>query len=129
MIEIYFLQRIANIASIFGVAFWVIVIVGTVASVIIITYCCSNDFDFDEDQKKAMQRIKQYAKYVLYCFIVVTLGAVFTPTDKDLLVIYGVGGTIDYIKSNDKAKELPDKVVDALTRYVDSIEKENKQQE
>ena len=128
MIEIYFLQRIANIASIFGVAFWVIVIVGTVASVIIITYCCSNDFDFDEDQKKAMQRIKQYAKYVLYCFIFVTLGAVFTPTDKDLLVIYGVGGTIDYIKSNDKAKELPDKVVDALTRYVDSIEKGNKQQ-
>ena len=40
------------------------------------------------------------------------------------MVIYGLGGTIDYIKSNDKAKELPDKVVDALTRYVDHIEKE-----
>ena len=94
---------------------------------IIITYCCSNDFDFNADQKKALAKIKKGSKYVLYCFIFVTLGAIFTPTDKDLLVIYGVGGTIDYIKSNDKAKELPDKVVDALTRYVDSIEKENEQ--
>lgn len=128
MIEIYFLQRIANIALVFNVAFWVIVIVGTLSSVVIIMYCCANDFDFDKDQKKALVKIKKGAKYILYCFIFVTLGAVFTPTDKDLLVIYGVGGTIDYIKSNDKAKELPDKVVDALTRYVDSIEKENEQQ-
>ena len=30
----------------------------------------------------------------------------------------------DYIKNNDKAKKLPDKVVNALTRYIDHIEKE-----
>ena len=128
MIEVYFLQRIANIALLFGIAFWVILIVGVVASVIFISYCCANGFDFDEDEKKTLTKVKNSAKYVLYCFIFVTLGTVFTPTDKDLLVIYGVGGTIDYIKSNDKAKQLPDKVVDALTRYVDSIEKENEQQ-
>ena len=40
------------------------------------------------------------------------------------MVIYGLGGTIDYIKSNDKAKKLPDKVVNALTRYIDYVEKE-----
>ena len=37
-----------------------------------------------------------------------------------MLAIYGIGGTIDYIQGSDKAKELPDKVVDALTEYLDN---------
>ena len=40
------------------------------------------------------------------------------------MAIYGLGGTIDYIKSNDRAKKLPDKVVNALTCYLDYVEKE-----
>jgi hypothetical protein len=44
-----------------------------------------------------------------------------------MLLIYGLGTTVDYIKSNDKAKELPDKAVDALTRYIDTISKEDKE--
>jgi hypothetical protein len=44
-----------------------------------------------------------------------------------MLLIYGVGGTVDYIKSNDTAKQLPDKVVNALDKYLDSFnEKEDK---
>ena len=58
--------------------------------------------------------------------IVGAIGSIITPSTKEMYAIYGLGGTIDYIKSNDKAKQLPDKCVDALTRYVDSIEKENK---
>jgi hypothetical protein len=41
-------------------------------------------------------------------------------------MIYGVGGTIDYIKSNDKAKKLPDKCIEALDKYLDNINKEEK---
>lgn len=58
--------------------------------------------------------------------IVGAIGGILTPTEKEMCAIYGIGGTIDYIKSNDKAKQLPDKCIDALTRYVDSIENENK---
>ena len=36
------------------------------------------------------------------------------PMKNDALLIYGVGCTIDYIKSNDKAKQLPDKCIKAL---------------
>ena len=43
---------------------------------------------------------------------------------KEMLLIYGVGGTIDYIKSNDTAKELPDKAVKALDKYLDEISKD-----
>lgn len=42
------------------------------------------------------------------------------------MLIYGVGGTIDYIKSDDKAKALPDKCVEALNRYLDTVNAEEK---
>ena len=34
----------------------------------------------------------------------------------DALLIYGVGGTIDYVKSNKTAKQLPDKCIKALDK-------------
>lgn len=77
--------------------------------------------DYDED---LWLRVRSYAKKLLLLFAFLCIGSAFLPDKQDLLEIYGIGGTIDYIKRNDKAKELPDKVVDALTRYVDSIEKE-----
>ena len=56
--------------------------------------------------------------------LIVGLVLIFIPTTKEMLLIYGVGGTIDYIKRNDTAKELPDKAVKALDKYLDEISKE-----
>ena len=52
---------------------------------------------------------------------------IFIPTTNQALLIYGVGGTIDYIKSNDTAKQLPDKCVKALDKYLDNLTKEENQ--
>jgi len=46
---------------------------------------------------------------------------IFVPTTKEAFVIYGVGETIDYVKSNPVAKQLPDKCVKALDRWVDNL--------
>ena len=46
---------------------------------------------------------------------------VFVPTTKDAMLIFGVGGTIDYIKSNETINQLPDKCVNALEAWVDSL--------
>lgn len=46
---------------------------------------------------------------------------ILTPTKKDLLLIYGLGPTVDYIQDNEKVKELPDKCVEALSKWVDSL--------
>lgn len=51
----------------------------------------------------------------------------FVPTTNEALLIYGVGGMIDYIKSNDTAKQLPNKCVKALDKYLDNLTKEEKQ--
>ena len=34
-------------------------------------------------------------------------------------LIYGVGGTLDYVQSNEKIQQLPDKVVDAIDLFIE----------
>lgn len=56
--------------------------------------------------------------------IISTLVLVFLPTKNQLYIIYGVGGTLDYLKENPTAKELPDKCIRALDTWVDNLNKE-----
>lgn len=121
MAEIYWLQRLGNIGFCFNVGFWVCIPVAVVVAVAILFAYIDNDWDYDD-----FKSWKCYLKKFAIVFAFFTIGAISVPTQHDIMAIYGLGGTIDYIKSNDKAKQLPDKCVDALTRYVDSIEKENK---
>lgn len=64
-----------------------------------------------------------------------SIAFVFTPSEKDMFMIYGIGGTIDYIKSNDTAKQIPDKCINALDKFIDEYvnednneKKENKEE-
>nr|DAI98186.1 MAG TPA: hypothetical protein [Caudoviricetes sp.] len=43
-----------------------------------------------------------------------------------MLMIIGIGGTIEYLKSNDTAKELPDKVIMAIDKLLDDTIEEEK---
>lgn len=52
---------------------------------------------------------------------------VFIPSTKNLLIIYGVGGTIDYVKENKVANKIPDKCIKALDKYLDDALKEDKE--
>lgn len=115
MIEIYWLQRLGNIGFCFNIGFWFCVVIAFV----IAFWCVMEGFEVFRD-KHLVHWFKKFA--MVFAFF--TIGAIIIPTQHDIMVIYGLGGTIDYIKSNDKAKELPDKAVDALTRYIDYIEKE-----
>lgn len=121
MVEIYWLQVIGNISAI-SVAALVITIIAL--GILTISYCALDVYD-DDDRVRQAAIIKWLRRSAVGIAISVVC-VVFIPSNKELMAIYGIGGTIDYIKSNDKAKQLPDKVVDALTRYVDSIEKEDK---
>lgn len=52
---------------------------------------------------------------------------VFIPSPKSLLIIYGVGGTIDYLKENKDANKIPDKCIKVLDKYLDDALKEDKE--
>ena len=114
MSEIYWITRLDYIE---GIAIAIIVIAGLFTFGALFAIC-----DREEDTFKKCCHIFKYSVPSLLLGIFLLC---FVPNTKEAMLIYGVGGTIDYIKSNDKAKQLPDKCIDALTRYVDSIEKEN----
>lgn len=122
MKEIYWLQVIGNIGD-FSVTALVVTIIAL--TILTIGYCAFEVYD-DDDRKKQTAIVKWLRRSAIGIAISV-VGVVFIPSDKELMVIYGIGGTIDYIKSNDKAKELPDIVVDALTKYLETLNEEKKE--
>lgn len=119
MVEIYWLQRVGALSDLFC-AIWIVSII--IFCVSLFAYLVSVG---DEDCKNVAERAIKFVKISFVTLVIGALCDVFTPSTKEMYAIYGLGGTIDYIKSNDKAKQLPDKCIEALTRYVDSIEKEN----
>ena len=54
------------------------------------------------------------------------LGIVFIPSKQDMFLIYGVGTTLDYLQDNEKVQQLPDKCVDALETWVETLSEEGK---
>lgn len=120
MTEIYWITRLGVVADIFQI-FWAL---SLIVACVVVLICCIARAAGDEDFQ--FKKLGGYIKRFAFAFAFLTIGVLFVPDKKQLMAIYGIGGTIDYIKSNDKAKELPDKCVEALMRYVESIENENK---
>lgn len=76
---------------------------------------------------KEFKMLSNYTKRFIFVTIIACLINFFIPTTNETLLIYGVGGTIDYIKSNDTAKQLPDKCIKALDKWVENLNEEKKQ--
>ena len=68
-----------------------------------------------------------FAKRCAIAFFVSVFMNTFIPTTNDALLIYGLGGTIDYIKSNETAKQLPDKYIKALDKWADNLNEEKQE--
>ena len=63
-------------------------------------------------------------KWVISSFTTLVISSlifVFVPSTKEALFIWGVGSTIDYLQENETAKQLPDKCINALNDWVDSL--------
>lgn len=54
-------------------------------------------------------------------FAISLMGVIVFPSKEDMLLIYGVGTTLDYIQENETAKQLPDKCIEALNIWVESL--------
>ena len=122
MSEIYWITRFdpintcATIFLVLSAIFTVFIIIGVIIAMA----------DDDED-KEELNLFKKCLKFSVPILVVCILIQLFVPTTKEALLIYGIGGTIDYVKANPVAKQLPDKCVNALDKWVDSwnIEEEN----
>lgn len=79
---------------------------------------------------KENAQVKQAKKFLVSSFIVgviTVIPIIFIPSSQELYVIYGLGGTIDWINEHPDAQQLPEKTVQVLNKMADDyINKEEK---
>lgn len=84
---------------------------------------------FGSDYEEPFKITKRKVKCSIYALVFGATICVFIPSTKSLLIIYGVGGTISYLKENKDANKIPDKCIKALDKYLDDALKEDKDKE
>lgn len=119
MNEMYWLTVAGNLSIVFtviAVITAVLFVFGFIGVMMMLAY---------DNEPEDFTVYKKLCKWVAFVSISSLLLASFTPSKKDLLFIVGVGGTYDYLKSNEKAKELPSKVIDALDLLIEDFNQVN----
>lgn len=97
-----------------------IICISTILSVLgllgtIIT-CVSCIIDEDNASDIALIKLRKLSIIFLSIFAPIAL---FVPNSKQTAMIFAVGTTIDYVQNNEKIKELPDKAVLCLDKFID----------
>ena len=132
MNEIYWITRLTCICDFLTA----VAVVSFLISALMAIFAMCNRFeanDYEEGGKYYncyMQKFKMFLNYFKrFTFTVIVVSSInfFIPTTNEALMIYGVGGTIDYIKSNETAKQLPDKCIKALDKWVDNLNEEKQE--
>lgn len=115
MNELYWITRLDAICVILIVVMSIAVVAMAIGFMI---WSVSDDIDEQARGHKVL-------RLSLITFLFSTIVYIFVPDTKQALIIYGVGGTIDYVKDNDKCKQIPNKVIDALDKYLEYLNKED----
>lgn len=116
MNTLYWITRFDRISSFFltmGIIISIVLLFLILAAII----TGNSDDSFD---KKVFKTSQKNGKILTPICVIVWIIYTLIPTTKEALLIYGVGGTIDYIKENPTANQLPDKCVKALDKWIDS---------
>lgn len=115
MSELYWLTVVGNLKVMF--------VAVLIVSLFVLVLCFIAIGDTQPESKALFTAIK----VSLIGLVVSIVGLVFTPSTKQLYVIYGVGSVIDYYKNSDEAQKLPDNAVKAINLYLESMpDKETK---
>lgn len=110
MSEIYWISRLDYICNLFIV---LSIVFGAIAVVGGFTLIVANKSD--KDYPVILKTVKK-SLLMFSCSILVVI---FLPNTKQAYMIWGLGGTIDYIKSNEIVQKLPDKTVQCLDKFID----------
>lgn len=119
MSELYWLDVLGNLQSCGEFVVFLSMLVLVVLGIFKIT----SNSDCDE----SFEKTKRTFKLSIYALAFGITIYVFIPSRTNLLIIYGVGGTIDYFKENKDANKIPDKCIKALDKYLDDALKEDKE--
>lgn len=120
---LYWLTVFGNLSVAFTV-FFVVSAIATGISIFAYLVILSEDY-----VAKAENFCLKILKRGLITMVASTIALVFLPSKSELYMIYGIGSTIDYIKKNPTAKQLPDKCIKALDKWADNLAKEEPKKE
>jgi uncharacterized membrane protein len=111
----YVLTVISKLTTLLVVTSFICLLIG------VFMYCLNIPESEDDTQEKREYRssLRRKAKKLLITGFISALLCCFVPSTEEMYAIYGIGGVIDYVKGNEKAKKLPDEVIDALDKYLD----------
>ena len=126
MEEIYWITRLDSICVLIGMISGISV---GFTLLCIFMYFFNRDMEGDFGDEKHTKNKEFWGgllKWASLFLMLSSLFKIFTPSSKEALIIWGVGGTIDYVKSNETAKQLPDKCIEALDKWVESLNEEEK---
>lgn len=116
MNEIYWLTRVGIINTI-GVSLII------VSVFILLTLPLWNEtFELSE---LGWDKLKKIIKSIITVGVIGLIIVAFVPSKKDMLLIYGLGPVVEYVKGNDKLKEIPDNAIEAIIEWMD-LKKEEK---
>ena len=129
MNEIYWITRLDLISG------WLIgfAVISAVVTFIAIVAYIVNRSEYERYEKDADKRWAEFSsnlfKISLPCFFTFCVSSILTPTTNEAMLIYGVGTTIDYVKQNNTLQQIPDKCINALDAWVDSLTKKESKNE
>ena len=113
MNELYWISILGNISCVCGIGCILLIFLLCVAIIAYIVEI-SSEYKCNDTIKKQQSFIKK----LISILVILLLPSIFIPSTNQLMIIYGVGGTIDYIQDNPNAKQLPDKCIKILTHYI-----------
>ena len=119
MIEIYWIEMLDGINFLLILTGIIILIV---AAIMIATSFGGEDYDkkYEDDLSLRKSGIK-----ILFLSLVIFIICALIPNTRQAYRIYGVSATIDYLKDNGEAKQLPDKAVKVLNKWADDYLEED----
>lgn len=124
MKELYLLSICGNLNALLIV---LMVSLGMASSIFVIlwaAYRFSSDYDYrGGDYVERTNKSFTIAKKLLISFACVSIVSVFIPSKRDMYMILGIGGTLDYLQSSETAKQLPEKCLKALDLWVTDMTK------
>lgn len=122
MSELYWIGRVGAMDS---ALCWIIIILAIVGLVGLF-------FSFlalmEEEENDFIIKLRRYTKASLIAFVSLLFIKVFIPSTKEMYIVYGVGGTIDYIKQDSIANQLPHKVIEACDKFLEQELKEDNEE-
>lgn len=118
MNELYWITRLDEINALLVVFLLISIVVFVIYLIGFLLNGCDIDKGFTKNDFGVF-------KTFFFSSVLLSIAVVFTPSEKDMFMIYGIGGTIDYIKSNDTAKQIPDKCINALDKFIDEYVNED----